>query len=141
MEHEFPSGSLMFGAFPSVATKAFKGTWITAQVFEVDLDCMVLPGTDKLPDPAAWPTVFDGLPVFDITPNWSGGSAITVAGNREMNDFGRGVVSVRDVRGFPNQDTRWAFLKNDLASVTRVLDFFRLQKALMICTGFLFPTM
>lgn len=127
---EFPSGAKMFGAFPSIATKAFKGSWLTATVFEVDLDCTVLPGTDKLPDPVAWPTTFDGLPVFDLSPDWSKGSSITVNGNREMNDFGRGVISVRDVRGFPNQDTQWGFMEADRASVTKVLDFFRLQKGM-----------
>ena len=126
----FPAGTKLFGSFYSLVSKSFKGTWLTAAVFEVDLDCRALPGTDKLPDPAPWGTVFDGLPVFDIEPDWSGGSQVTVTGSREMNDFGRGVISTRDVRGFPSQDTRWSFLQVDRDSVAKVVDFFRLQKGM-----------
>ena len=126
----FPAGTLMFGAFPSIATKSFRGSWITNDVHEADFDCRVIPGTDKLPEPSAWGTTFDSLPVLDLVPNWSSVPSTTVAANREINDFGRGTISVRDFRGFINQDTKWMFTETNLADVTEVIDFFRLQKGM-----------
>lgn len=127
---DFLAGTEMRGAFPVVAKKGFSASWLTSGVMEADIDARILPGHDMLYDAPAWGEQLNTFPVFNVLPNWIGPSKIKISTNADVNDFDRGVVSIRDYKGFPTQVTSWVYTGLNITDVQTVVDFFRLMKGM-----------
>ena len=119
-----PVGAKVYACVESYLDEPQGIVRVTNRAGEFPLSLLEYPGESAKLAPAAWPTTFSGLPLFDHRPDWSSRPRVKVESDREFYDFSKGKVGFTSARGYLSTVYQFGHVGKTRTESEALFDFF-----------------
>lgn len=119
-----PAGAKVYACVESYLDEPQGIVRVTNRAGEFPLSLLEFPGESAKLVPAAWPTTFKSLPLFDHRPDWSSRPRVKVESDREFFDFNKGKVGFTTARGYLSTVYQFGHVGKSRAESEALFDFF-----------------
>lgn len=119
-----PDGAKIYACVESYLDEPQGIVRVTNRAGEFPVSLLEFPGESAKLAPAAWPTTFKTLPLFDRPPDWSSRPRVKVESDREFFDFSKGKVGFTSARAYLSTVYQFGHVGKSQAESEALFDFF-----------------
>jgi hypothetical protein len=119
-----PQGAKVYSCVESYLDEPQGIVRVTNRAGEFPVSLLEFPGESAKLAPAAWPSTFKGLPLFDHRPDWSSRPRVKVESDREFYDFNKGKVGFTSARGYLSTVYQFGHVGKNRTETEAIFDFF-----------------